>query len=59
MRGTAEWGQPYIVHAGDQQIALAMAVGYDPDEVLHEAFVRLGDEIWIQFAAGGLRAREI
>jgi methionyl-tRNA formyltransferase len=59
MRGTAEWGQPYIVRAGDQQIALATAIAYDPHELLKEAFVRLGDEIWIQFAAGVLRAREI
>jgi methionyl-tRNA formyltransferase len=59
MRGTAEWGQPYIVRAGEQRIALATAIAYDPDEVLNEAFVRLGDEVWIQFAAGALRAREI
>ena len=59
MRGTAEWGQPYIVQVGEQQIALATAIAYDPDAVLHEAFVRVGDEIWIQFAAGVLRAREL
>jgi methionyl-tRNA formyltransferase len=59
MRGTAEWGQPYIVRAGDQQIALATAIAYDPHEVLNEAFVRVGDQLWIQFAAGVLRAHEI
>ena len=59
MRGTAEWGQPYIIRFGDQQIALATAIAYHPDELLHGAFVRAGDEVWIQFAAGVLRAREM
>lgn len=59
MRGTAQWGQPYIVDAGDQQLALAIAIAYDLDEPLHEAFVRVGGQIRIQFAAGVLRAREI
>jgi methionyl-tRNA formyltransferase len=57
MRGTAEWGQPYIVRAGGEEIALATAIGYDPDELLDEAFVRVGDQVWIQFVAGVLRAR--
>jgi len=59
MRATAEWGQPYIALAGDQQIALATAIAYDADEILNEAFVRRGDQIWIQFAVGVLRARAI
>jgi methionyl-tRNA formyltransferase len=57
MRGTAEWGRPYFVQVGEQQIALATALAYDPDELLHEPFVRVGDEVLIQFAAGVLRAR--
>ncbi len=59
MRGTAEWGQLYAVRAGDQQIALATAIAYDPTATLAEAFVRAGDEIQLRFAAGVLRAREI
>lgn len=58
IRGTAEWGQPYLVLAGDQQIALATAVAYHPNEVLGQAFVRVGDQVAIQFAAGTLWARE-
>jgi len=59
MRGTSEWGQPYIVQVGEQQIALATAITYDSHELLPKAFVRVGDEVLIQFAAGVLRAREL
>jgi methionyl-tRNA formyltransferase len=59
MRGTEEWGQAYVVDLGDRQLVLATALGYDPDELLPEAFMRLGDEVLIQFAAGVLRAREM
>jgi len=59
MRGTVEWGQPYIIHAGGEELALATALAYDPDKVMHEAFVRTGDEVQIRFAAGVLRAREL
>jgi methionyl-tRNA formyltransferase len=59
MRGTAEWGRPYFVQAGEQQIALATALAYDPDALLYEPFVRVGDEVLIQFAAGVLRARVV
>jgi methionyl-tRNA formyltransferase len=57
MRGTAEWGQPYIIQAGGEELVLATALAYDPDDMLHEAFVRVGDEVLIQFMAGVLRAR--
>lgn len=59
MRGTAEWDQPYIVDAGEQQLVLATAIAYNPDELLPEAFVRVGDEVLIQFASGVLQAREM
>ena len=59
MRGTREWGQPYIVQAGEAELMLATAIAYNPDELLSEAFVRVGDEVLIQFAAGVLRAREL
>jgi methionyl-tRNA formyltransferase len=57
MRGTAEWGQPYIVGAGGQEIALAGAIAYDPDATLAEAFVDAGDQLRIAFSPGLLRAR--
>ncbi len=57
MRGTAEWGQRYFIQADGEQLALVRAIGYDPDERLDAAFVRLGDQVLIQFAAGVLRAQ--
>ena len=57
MRGTAEWGQPYIVGAGGEEIALTTAIAYDSDAVLGESVVRTGDEVLIQLAPGVLRAR--
>ncbi|MEO7908877.1 MAG: formyltransferase family protein [Roseiflexaceae bacterium] len=59
MRGTAEWGQPYIVQRGGEELALATAIAYEPHELLPEAFVRVGGEVLIQFADGILRARAI
>jgi methionyl-tRNA formyltransferase len=59
MRGTAEWGQPYIVQAGGEELVLATALAYDPHELLDKAFVRLDDEVLIQLATGVLRAREL
>jgi hypothetical protein len=38
---------------------LTTALAYAPNGVLPEAFVRAGDEVLVQFAAGVLRAREI
>ena len=59
MRGTVEWGQPYLVDVGEAQLALAIAIAYEPDKLLHEAFVCVDDQVLIQFAAGVLRAREL
>jgi methionyl-tRNA formyltransferase len=58
MRGTAEWGQPYLVRAGGQELVLRVAVAYQPEASPAGALVRVGDELQIQFAASVLRARE-
>ena len=58
MRGTAEWGQPYSVKAGGQELLLATALAYTPDDVLPEPCMHAGDEVLIQFTPGVLRARE-
>jgi methionyl-tRNA formyltransferase len=57
MRGTAEWGQPYIVRIGGEEIALAAAIAYDPDAALGTPWLREGQEQTIQIAQGLLRAR--
>ena len=58
MRGTAEWGQPYLVRAGGEELVLRVAVAYQPEASPAGALVRVGDELQIQFAASVLRARE-
>lgn len=59
MRGTAEWGQPYMVQAGGEELALSTAIAYEPGATLDTPSLRIGDEVRIQFAAGVLRARLI
>jgi len=57
MRGTAEWGQPYLVRVADDEMVLATAAAYESETVQAQALVRTGDEVRIQFASGVLRAR--
>ena len=58
MRGTAEWGQPYVVEAGGEPIVLRSALGYAADEILGTPYVRSPREISIQCTPGVVRARE-
>ncbi|HEX9370936.1 MAG TPA: formyltransferase family protein, partial [Roseiflexaceae bacterium] len=57
MRGTAEWGQPYLVAVDGADLALAAAIGYDAGAVLGAPYVHMGDEVRVQLAPGVLRAR--
>lgn len=59
MRGTAEWGQPYLLRAGGEELVLRAAAGYEPGAVLGSALVRAGEHVRIQFADGILSAREL
>lgn len=56
MRGTAEWGQVYPVEAGGERLMLKTAVAVAADEHLDRPFLNVGDELWIQFSPGVLRA---
>lgn len=57
MRGTAEWGQPYVVEAGGARLALRAALAYAPDGTIGQPFVRMEDEMLVQFTPGVVRAR--
>jgi methionyl-tRNA formyltransferase len=57
MRGSAEWGQPYPVAAGGEELVLVEAIGFDEGGVLGAACARQGDEVRVQFAPGVLYAR--
>jgi len=56
MRGTDDWGRPYLIVAGGSRLWLASAIAYAPEETLGRPFVRAGREVAIQFAPGVLRA---
>ncbi len=56
MRGTADWGQPYPVQAGDERLLLGRALGYDPAARLGAPIVREGDRVRLQFSPGVLIA---
>jgi methionyl-tRNA formyltransferase len=58
MRGTAEWGQPYLLQAGGEELVLRTAMAYQPQPLASAALARAGGEVLIQFAEGVLRARE-
>jgi methionyl-tRNA formyltransferase len=57
MRGTAEWGQPYRVTIGTQELTLSTALGYNADATLGVPYVEDGDHVRIQFTPGVLWAR--
>jgi methionyl-tRNA formyltransferase len=57
MRGTEEWGRPYLLPAGSRTYALRRAVGYSPDGELPEAVVRDGRFLRVRFTPGVLHAQ--
>lgn len=57
MRGTAVWGQPYVVEIGAQKIWLETAVSFQPNQRQNVPVVRDGRIVSIQFTAGVLKAR--
>jgi len=58
MRGTAEWGQPYSMTIDSEQLSLAEAVTYMPNERLGRSLLRGEEGLYIQFDPGVLHARE-
>lgn len=56
MRGTAEWGYPYLVEVGGQRMALRSALSFAEDEHLGVPFCRSEQEVAIQFTPGVVRA---
>lgn len=56
MRGASDWGQPYLVQAGEETIRLRHALGYDPAARLPAPILRTGDRVQLQFTPGVLIA---
>jgi methionyl-tRNA formyltransferase len=57
MRGTAEWGQPYRLTIGAEELRLSAALAYHTHATLDVPYTEAGDQVWIQFSPGVLRAR--
>lgn len=57
MRGTAEWGRPYLLETGERSFFLGEALAFFPRHQLNEPYRESGREIWLQFTPGVLRAR--
>ncbi|MEW5987608.1 MAG: formyltransferase family protein [Chloroflexota bacterium] len=58
MRGTAEWGPVYPVEVGGAWLTLEAAVSFTADMRLDAPRLDWGDDVWIQFSPGVLRARQ-
>lgn len=56
MRGTADWGQPYVVEVDGAQLMLERALGFDDSEEAPGAWVREGEVVRVAFETGVLRA---
>ena len=59
MRGTAEWNRPYLVDVSGERLALRTAFSYSATQTLDRPLIAIGDEAWIQFNPGVLRAQAL
>jgi methionyl-tRNA formyltransferase len=57
MRGTAEWGQPYLLLVAGTRLVLIEALAFDPHATLAAPLARDGDVVHIQLTPGVLTAR--
>ncbi|MBE2224624.1 MAG: hypothetical protein IAF02_24000, partial [Anaerolineae bacterium] len=57
MRGTAEFGQPYLIEIGDEEIGVKTAVSYTQNATLNQPYQTSGDTIQIQFVDGVVTAK--
>ena len=55
LRGAENW--PLIIQIGDTQFRVRVAISYAVDQLLEQPYLLLGDELWVQFEPGVLRAK--
>jgi methionyl-tRNA formyltransferase len=56
MRGTSDWGRPYLIDAGGVQLGLASAIDYSADAILGAPYTFAGRTVALQCTPGVLRA---
>jgi len=54
LRGANNW--PLVIQVNSQQFYLRVAISYAADQSLSEPYILLGNELWVQFQPGVLRA---
>ncbi len=55
LRGAEDW--PLIIDVGDATYNIRQAISYAADQTLNQPYIVLGDELWVQFQPGVLRAK--
>lgn len=55
LRGAADW--PLAVQIGEQIFPVRTALSYATEHSLEQPYILLGDELWVQFQPGVLRAK--
>lgn len=55
LRGASGW--PLRVDVAGHQFAIRVAKSYSTEHTLQQPFILLGDELWVQFSPGVLRAK--
>lgn len=55
IRGTAGWGQPHNIEAGQRSYWIQRAVGFEPEAALESASLWRNGELWLQCTPGVLR----
>ena len=57
MRGTAEWGWPYVIETGAEEVMVQTAVACYPHQQLSQPVRRREKDIWIKFMPGVLHVK--
>lgn len=55
LRGAEGW--PLVIATGDAQFSIRVAISYSIKHTLNQPYLILGDELWMQFEPGVLRAK--
>jgi hypothetical protein len=58
MRGTAEWGWPYVIESETEKIMVKTAVAIHPDQQFSQPVQHTENDIWIQFTSGVLQVQK-
>jgi methionyl-tRNA formyltransferase len=55
LRGAEDW--PLVIDVGEVQLRIRVAISYAAEQTLEQPYIVLGDELWVQFRPGVVRAK--